>query len=64
MLLVIQVMTMKMEFLFREKYLLQFRYDELTLLFTSGVMNLQDYKMFIEYYECEMTKQLFTVNLN
>ena len=59
------LMKMKMIYPFnRTKYLLQFRYDELTALFTSGVMNLEDYKIFIEYYESEMTKQLFTVNLN
>lgn len=45
-------------------YLLQKRYDRVTILFFDGKMSILDYQIFINYFENEATKKLFTINLN
>jgi hypothetical protein len=46
------------------KYLFDKKYESITEMFTNGLMEKQDYFKFVEYFESETTKKLFTINLN
>jgi hypothetical protein len=57
MLLVIFTMT-KMKYLFEKEY------QTITQMFIDGTITKEQYFIFVEYYENETTKKLFTINLN
>lgn len=45
-------------------YLLNKKYESVTELFTNGLMEKKDYFTFVDYFENETTKKLFTICLN
>jgi hypothetical protein len=49
---------------FKSKYLLQNQYDNITMNYVDGFINILDFMLFVEYYESEITIKLFTVCLN
>jgi hypothetical protein len=56
--LVIFFITTKMKYLFEKEY------QTITKMFIDGSITQEQYFIFVEYYENETTKKLFTINLN
>lgn len=45
-------------------YLFDKKYELITEMFINGLMEKQDYFKFVEYFENQARKKLFTINLN
>jgi hypothetical protein len=46
------------------KYLFEKEYQTITQMFIDGSITQEQYFIFVDYYENETTKKLFTINLN